>query len=204
MAWRRPADAVTSAAFYLLVAGLLALATAPLDLPSASMAGVAAWIGALLAVLLTQQQGLREDAECGALDQLRLAPGGPVPAVAALLVAQVIVTSLPLLLATPAVALFFGLSTEAAVALGVSLLLGLPAVAVLASFASALTLASRATPAVLGLLVLPLATPLLLFGVRAAAPGSGPGPLMLLAACSLAAGALGPFAVAAALSLEDE
>jgi heme exporter protein B len=77
-------------------------------------------------------------------------------------------------------------------------------VVVLAVFAAALTLASRATPAALGLLVLPLAVPVLLFGVRAAAPAAGSGAFMLLCACSLAALALGPFAVAAALTLEDD
>lgn len=203
LAWRRPGDAVTGAAFCVLVAGLLSLSTARLDLPAVPMAAVAAWIGALLAALLMQQQGLREDAACGVLDQLRLAPGGVVGPVAALLAAQVVATLLPLLIASPVVALFFGLSLREAAALGVSLLVGLPAVAVLAAFAAALTLASRTTPAALGLLVLPLATPMLLFGVRAADPASGPGPLMLLAACSLVALAVGPLAMAAALSLED-
>jgi heme exporter protein B len=107
-------------------------------------------------------------------------------------------------MATPVVALFFGLSVPQAVALAISLLAGLPAVCVLAVFGSALTLASRATPAVLALLVLPLAVPTMLFGVRAADPQSGGGALLLLLACSLAACSLGPFAVAAALSLEEE
>ena len=204
LARRRPAEAATSAGFYLLVAGLWSLTTAPLGLPAVPTAATAAWIAALLAALLAQQQALRADAAAGVLDQLRLAPGGMQGPVAALLAAQVAATSLPLLVATPFVALFFGLTAAETGALGLSLLVGLPSVCVLAAFASALTLASRATPAALGLLTLPLAVPVLLFGVRAAQPGTGPSALLLVLACTIAAGALGPFAVAAALSLEDE
>lgn len=204
LAGRRPVDAATSAGFYLLVGALVSLASAPAGLPSPLTAAVAAWLGALLATLLAQQQGLREEAAAGLLDQLRLAPGGALAPVAGLLAAQVVATVLPLALATPAIALFFGLSFAQGLALALSLLAGLPAVVVLAAFAATLTLASRTTPAALGLLVLPLAVPVLLFGVRAADPAAGAGALWLLCACSLAAAALGPFAVAAALSLEDD
>jgi heme exporter protein B len=204
LACRRPADAATSVGFYLLVAALLALATSPMGVAPLPMAAVGAWVGALLASLIAQQHVLREDAAAGVLDQLRLCPGGPLRPVAALLAAQVTATALPLVLATPAVSLFFQLPAPAAIALTASLLVGLPAVCVLAVFASALTLAGRTTPAALGLLVLPLAVPLLLFGVRAADPAAGWQPLMLLLACTLVAAALGPFAVAAALTLEDD
>ena len=204
LAWRRPSDAATSAGFFLLVGALVALATAPVGLPSQLTAAVAAWLGAVLATLLAQQQGMREEAAAGLLDQLRLAPGGALAPVAGLLASQVLVTVVPLALATPAIALFFGLSIAQGLALAVALVAGLPAVVVLAVFAATLTLASRATPAALGLLVLPLAVPVLLFGVRAADPAAGGGALLLLCACSLAAAALGPFAVSAALSLEDD
>ncbi|MBC5784112.1 heme exporter protein CcmB [Ramlibacter sp. USB13] len=203
LAWRRPADAATSAGFFLLVGALVALATAPAGLPAPLTAAVAAWVGALLATLLAQQQGMREEAAAGMLDQLRLAPGGALAPVAGLLAAQVVATVVPLVLATPAIALFFQLSVAQGVALAVSLLAGLPVVVVLALFAATLTLASRTTPAALGLLVLPLAVPVLLFGVRAADPAAGAGALWLLCACSLVAATLGPFAIAAALSLED-
>ncbi|HYE39819.1 MAG TPA: heme exporter protein CcmB, partial [Ramlibacter sp.] len=81
LAWRRPMDAATSAGFYLLVGALVALASAPVGLPSPLTAAVAAWLGALLATLLAQQQGMREEAAAGTLDQLRLAPGGALAAV---------------------------------------------------------------------------------------------------------------------------
>jgi heme exporter protein B len=204
LALRRPADAATSAGFYLLVAGLLALATAPFARPTLALAAAAAWVGALLASLLAQQQGLREDVASGALDQLRLAPEGPLAPVAALLGAQVLVTSLPLLAATPLLALFFQLSALQAWGLVLALVLGLPAVCILAAFASALTLAGRGGPALLGLLALPLAVPLLLFGVRAADPADGGPARLLLLACSVAACALGPFAVSAALTLSED
>jgi heme exporter protein B len=203
LAMRRPADALAAAAFFLLVSGLCALATAPLDLPKASMAAVAVWIAALLSALLGQLHSLREDAQCGVLDQLRLAPGGPLGPVTAMLAAHVFTTCVPLLAAAPATALFYGLDAAQLGRLVASLVLGLPAVCVLAAFAVSLTLGGRGGPAWLGLMVLPLSVPVLLFGTQAAADGGG-GAWWLLAAFSVLSAAVGPFLVAAALRLEDQ
>lgn len=203
VALRRPADAFAAAAFFLLLCGVCALVTAPWDLPRPLTAAWAVWLAALVSALLGPLQALREDARCGVLDQIRLAPAGPLAPVAALLAAQAAATGAPLLLATPAAALFFGLPAHGLAHLALALLAGLPALCVLATFAGALMLASRAGPALLGVLVLPLALPVLLFGVRAAADGPG-GALLLLAAFSLASAAAGPFLLAAALRLEEQ
>jgi heme exporter protein B len=82
--------------------------------------------------------------------------------------------------------------------LALALLLGTPALAALAVVAAALTAGLRGGGALAGLIILPLALPILIFGVGAASPGA----LKLLAAASLVSLALAPFAAAAALRQE--
>jgi heme exporter protein B len=79
--------------------------------------------------------------------------------------------------------------------LAAALALGTPALAALAVVAAALTAGLRGGGALAGLIILPLALPILIFGVGADAPGA----LKLLAAASLVALAMAPFAAAAAL-----
>jgi heme exporter protein B len=63
---------------------------------------------------------------------------------------------------------------------------------------AALTAGLRAGSALGGLLAIPLAVPMLIFGAGSLQPG-GEGGLLLLAACSLAALAIAPFAGGAAI-----
>jgi len=106
--------------------------------------------------------------------------------------------ALPLLAALPAAAILVGLDSASVRRLALALLLGTPALAALAVVAAALTAGLRGGGALAGLIVLPLALPVLIFGVGAAAPGA----LKLLAAASLVSLALAPFAAAAALKQE--
>jgi heme exporter protein B len=84
-----------------------------------------------------------------------------------------------------------------------SLLLGTPTLSIVGAFGAALTVGLRRGGLLLSLLVLPLYVPTLIFGaevVRRGAEGMALGtPLALLAAISLGAAALLPFAAAAAL-----
>ncbi len=83
--------------------------------------------------------------------------------------------------------------------LAAGLALGTPALAALALLAASLTAALRGGGALAGLIVVPLALPVLIFGVGAGADGA----LRLLAASSLVLVALTPFAAAAALRAAD-
>jgi heme exporter protein B len=91
-----------------------------------------------------------------------------------------------------------GLEAAAGTRLALGLLIGTPALASLAVVAAALTAGLRGGGALAGLIVLPLALPVLIFGVGADAAGA----LRLLGAASLVAVAIGPFAAAAALRPE--
>jgi heme exporter protein B len=123
-------------------------------------------------------------------------------------VAHWVLTGLPLVLVSPAVATALGLPGSVWPALLVSLALGTATLSVLGGIAAALTVGVRRGSVLLSLLVLPLAMPLLVFGARAIeqalAGQSATGPLQLLAAMLLLAFSLGPLAMSAAMRISIE
>ncbi len=114
-----------------------------------------------------------------------------------------LVSGVPLIVLAPPLALSFYLPAEALPTLVGALLLATPTLSVLAALGAALTVSLRGGGAIIGLLVLPLTAPVLIFGARAtdlAVHGeSTQGPLYLLAALAVLAISLGPLACAAAL-----
>jgi heme exporter protein B len=134
------------------------------------------------------------------------APLGAI--VVAKIAAHWLVGSVPLTAHAPAVALAFNLPVGALPTLIAALLLATPTLSVLCAVGAALTLGARSGGSIIGLLVLPLASPLLIFGARAtdlAAHGEATaGPLYLLAALAVLALSVGPLAVAAALRVGAE
>jgi heme exporter protein B len=114
-----------------------------------------------------------------------------------------IVTGLPLALLSPALGLVFGLDGRAIAVLAGALLLGTPSLSLLGGLGAALTLGARRGGALLALLVLPLAVPVLIFGVGAVeATRGGDGVLAhfaLLGAFLAGALAVTPWAMAASL-----
>jgi heme exporter protein B len=109
-----------------------------------------------------------------------------------------------LTLISPVLALLFGVEGHAMTVLAFSLLLGTPAVSAIGAIGAALTLSVRRGGLILPLVVLPLLAPVVIFGatsVLAATEVLASGALPLLAAFSLAATLLSPFAAAAAIRL---
>ena len=117
-------------------------------------------------------------------------------------------SGLPLVLLSPFVAIGLGVPFGAMFTVILSLALGTGILSALGAIGSALTLGLRRGSLLLGLLVLPLAMPALIFGARAidlAIHGDSPrGPLLLLAAMLVLAVTLAPPAVAAALRISAE
>lgn len=166
----------------------------------ARLAPAAVWIGAVLAVLLSLDRLFQADAEDGSLDQLRLAPVPLEAAVLAKCAAHWLTTGLPLVLATPFVAVMFNMPARDWGALLASLLIGTPGLTLMGAVGAALTAGLRRGGLLVSLLTLPLYVPALIFGVGAANAG-GAAPFLLLGALSLFSLALAPFAAAAALRL---
>ena len=86
-----------------------------------------------------------------------------------------------------------------------SLLAGTPALTLIGAIGAAVTVSLRRGGLLMAVLVLPLTTPVLIFGVSAAGAGAAdPAPFAILCALSLAAIAGAPFAAAAALRFGGE
>jgi heme exporter protein B len=151
-----------------------------------------------LASLLPVETLLAPDVEDGSIDQL-IARGIALELVcAARILAHWVGFAVPLLAALPVAGVLLGLSADDGTRIAIALALGTPALASLAVVAAALTAGLKGGGALAGLIVLPLALPVLIFGVGSDVAGA----FRLLAAASLVALAVSPFAAAAALRPE--
>ncbi|AMG89013.1 heme exporter protein CcmB [Bordetella parapertussis] len=207
LAWRRPADTLGATLFFVVAGTLFPLALGPDPQLLAAIGPGVLWVSALLAILLSLQQPFVHDHGSGALEQLLVSPH-PLPVLVGLkLAAHWLATCAPLILASPFLALQFGLSAQAVGVLALSLLLGTPTLALIGGLGAALTLGLRGG-ALLPLVVLPLYVPVLIFGsgaVAATASGLGAWPqLSLLGACLCLAILLCPWSASAALRVALE
>jgi heme exporter protein B len=172
------------------------------------MAPGIAWVGALLATMLSVQHLYAADFADGSLDQMLLAPQSALVVALAKGAAHWLTHGLPLILTAPLVGLMFGLSWPALGALMVSLALGTPILSLLGGLGAALTLGLRGGGMLLILIVLPLTVPALIFGAGAVAAveaGVAPGGHFSLLGALLIGTFLGaPWATAAALRISTE
>ncbi len=192
----RAGAAALPVVFFLLVAVTFPFAVGPDAATLAKVGAGVVWVAALLAALLPIPTLFEGDRADGTLDQYA-ARGIPAEIVAAARwLAHWTAFALPLLMAAPLAALLFGLKGPAILRFELALALGTPGLASLAVVAAALTSGAREGGMLAGLLVFPLAVPLLIFGAGAAG-GSGAGAFKLLGATTLVLVAMGPFAAGA-------
>jgi heme exporter protein B len=184
--------------FYLAVATLFPFVTGPDKALLARVGGSILWIAALLASLLPIERLVLPDRQSGVLDQLHLRSWADEWVAAAKIAGHIVGFGIPLLLATPIAIALLGVPDDKAGTLLLGLALALPALAGLGVTIAALTAGLNGASALGGLLLVPLAIPILIFGAGTLDenPGSA---LQLLAATSLAMTALAPFAAGAAL-----
>ncbi|MDZ7643583.1 MAG: heme exporter protein CcmB [Woeseiaceae bacterium] len=208
LAMQRPGDVLNPLFFFAVVSTLFPLAIGPdAELLRAIGPGVV-WVAALLAALLSLHSVFLGDFEDGSLEQLLLS-AQPLPLIVlAKTAAHWLLSGLPLVIVSPVIALSYDLAPASLVAMPVTLALGTASLSLIGVVAAALTVGLNRGNALLGLLVLPLAMPVLIFGARTvslAASGDGiaAGVYFLGAYCMLAV-TLAPFATAAALRISNE
>jgi heme exporter protein B len=185
-------------AFLLLVASLYPFAVGPDAAVLARTGGGMIWIAALLACLLPVDRLIAPDMEAGVLDQIALRGIGDEMLVAARLIAHWLGFGPPLMLASLPAAALLKLDAGTILRLEAGLLLGTPALAALGLLVATLTAGLRSSGALAGLLALPLAVPLLIFGAGSLGDGSGAA-IKFLGAASLLMVAITPFAGGAAI-----
>ena len=109
----------------------------------------------------------------------------------------------PLMIAAIPAAALLRLEASTLWRLELGLLIGTPGLAALAVMIAAITAGLRGAGALAGLLMLPLAVPLLIFGAGSLDP-AGINALKLLGACAMLAVAVTPFAAGAAIRATRE
>ncbi|MEG3088975.1 heme exporter protein CcmB [Sphingomonas sp. PB4P5] len=184
-------------AFFLLVAILFPFAIGPDARLLARVGGGVIWAAALLAALLPVERLVAPDLEAGMLDQLAVRGVNMATVAAAKIVAHWLSFGPPLMLAAIAAAGLLDLSADTLLAVELGLLIGTPGLAALTVTTSALVAGLRGAGAVAGLVMLPLAIPLLIFGAGSIDGGSGA--VKLLGAVSLLLLAGAPFVAGAAM-----
>jgi heme exporter protein B len=206
LAFRQGSAVGTALGFYLIAVSIIPLGLGPdLKLLSRIAPGVL-WISFLLSAVLSVDALFQEDRDDGSLDALMI---GPLPAeliAASKSLAHWVTTCLPLIVITPLAGLLLNLEFAALPKLVAALAAGTIGISFVAGTGAALTLGLRRGALLLPLLILPLFTPFLIFGVGAMAesPGAFEQSILLISALSLFSVAAMPFAAALALRLSLE
>lgn len=208
LAWKRPGDVLNPLFFFAMVSSLFPLAVGPAAEQLARIGPGVLWVAALLAALLSLNSLFLSDLEDGSLDQLLLSPQ-PLPLLSlGKSLSHWFVSGLPLVLISPLIAVSFQMPSQAIGVMLITLTFGTLSLSLLGSIGAALTVGLHRGTALLSLLILPLAMPILIFGARTVSLATendsvAAGVYFLAAYCMLAL-TLAPFATAAALRISNE
>jgi len=198
LAARHGGDTFGALLFFFVAGALFPLAIGPSPAVLANLAPGIVWVCALLSALLPLDRLFGADFEDGSLDQLLLS-GLPASLVAlAKALSHWLVTGLPLLLAAVPLSIMLRLPSAALPALLAGLLMGTAVLSLLGTACAAIVLGARRGGVLLPVLILPLTTPVLIFGAAAVA-GEPRANLLLLGAYLAACLPLCPVAAGAAL-----
>lgn len=201
-------DLLTLLLFFVIVGALTPFAVGPDHNLLARIAPGIVWIAALLALLLGLDRLYKSDREDGSLQAFHHAGISMEAIVFAKMIAHWLTTILPLLLAVPIHALLLGMSMETLLRTLLSLAIGAPGLLALGTIGAAVTASLKRGGLIAPVLILPMAIPVLIFGIAAIVPPPAPGAdraaLLLLSGLSLAMTVIAPFAAGLALRLSGD
>ncbi len=203
---RAGGGALTGVLFFLAVVATIPFAVGP-DLNLLARLGPAVlWIGALLASLLGLDRLFQADREDGTLDLFILSRDRHMLPLAVLVkcLAHWTASVLPLAIAAPLFGLLLNMEATAVGACMLTLLVGTPAITFIGAAGAAVAVGLPRGGVLVAVLVLPLAIPVLIFGVSASyaavtEPDPFLPPFLILAALTLFLAVIGPLAAALAL-----
>lgn len=200
---RQGMDSLMAVVFFVLACVLFPLGVGPEPRILSRIAAGIICVSALLAAMLSLERLFQTDFDDGSLEQLALSPQPFAVIVLAKVGAHWLTTGLPLIVASPLLALLLHLDPRAFPALVGALAIATPSLSLIGAVGAALVLGARRGGVLLALLILPLYIPILIFAVAAvdaAAFGFAVRPhLLLLTGLFCAALVLAPWAAAAAL-----
>lgn len=203
---RAGGGALVGILFFLAVIAVVPFGVGP-DLNLLSRIGPAMlWIGALLASLLGLDRLFQADREDGSLDLMLMAGGRHMTPVTIFVkcLAYWTASVAPLVAVSPLLGLFMNVSPAGIGAATLTLLVGTPAITFIGAVGAAVAVALPRGGLLVSVLILPLAIPVLIFGVTAsygaiAEPDPFLPPFLILAALTLFFAVIGPVAAAVAL-----
>ncbi len=208
---RAGGGALVGVLFFLAVVAVVPFGIGP-DLNLLAKIGPAIlWIGALLASLLGLDRLFQADRDDGSLDLLIMASERHMLALTVFIKcsAHWVVTSLPLVIATPLLGLLMNVEPMGIAAACLTLLVGTPAITFIGAAGAALAVSLPRGGLLVSVIILPLVIPVLIFGVAAirgavAEPDPFLPPFLILAALSMFFAVLGPVAASAALKYSSD
>lgn len=204
---RKPSQIINPLLFFSLFISLFPLClSVSLNTLQALVPGLM-WMGLLLSSLLSMDRLFYDEVETGFLDYFINSP-----MLLRLILAKLVVywgiTLGPLLAAIPFIAVFYGLDASVASVASLALIVGSPTLVILLAFLAALAANTSSRNALLPLLLLPLALPILIFGagaVNQSLQGLNSLPLLaLLLGISLISIIVGPWVISQVVRLSVE
>jgi len=208
LATRSFGDMLTLVLFFTMIGVIIPFAVGPNKALLSSIAPGIVWMAAFLSSLLAIDRFFRADYEDGSLLAMRHASISLEMIAFAKLIALWLTVILPLIIASPMLALMLNMDFEIFGRTILSLLLGTPALIAFGGVGAAITVSLKRGGLIAPVLILPLSIPILIFGISAIRSNSGMGvednAMLFLAGISLLAMAFTPFAIALALRLEQE
>jgi heme exporter protein B len=189
--------------FFLLVATLFPFAIGPDPAILGRVGGGALWTAALLAALLPIDRLIAPDRDAGVLDQYAVRGISEEVVAVAKISAHWVGFGPPLMIAALPASALLGMDADSLIRLEMGLALGSLGLAALAVTVAALVAGLPSGGALAGLLMLPLAVPILIFGAGALDELQR-GAWFLLAASALLLLAVAPFATGTAIRIMQE
>jgi heme exporter protein B len=203
--WRRSHEWLYPLAFFMMTMSLFPLAFTADPLFLKKIMPGCIWLALLFATLLANGNIFATEVEDGYLEQLILSDTPLTLVIFIKIIAHWLIVQFPLILIAPLIGLVFHLNVDTIVMLCVTMFLGSPILTLIASLSVALTFGLRQQGVMLGLLMLPLITPVLIFGVNivheANAGFAVLGPCAFLAGLCVLSLTLLPIAIASALKI---